>query len=172
MVEARMRRADFRHSRCRRGLRLHRAATRTGARSRVSAAVALRLPEPGIVVRAARPARSPDAAVYGQGRRTHSQAPGNHPWTRLRALHQLRADERCLPTPARRTGVPHAPPGGRAKECSARRVPLNSKCGAVCHFFVLARRRCAGRTVELRDHRPATIRGAQRSRSRRARQGY
>src|SRR2546427_5835453 len=43
MVEARMRRADFRHSRCRRGLRLHRAATRTGARSRVSAAVALRL---------------------------------------------------------------------------------------------------------------------------------
>ena len=93
------------------------------------------------------------------------QLAGNHPRPRLRALHQLRADERYLRPPARTDRVPHAQARRCAEIRAARGVPTYPQCRAVWNLVLLARRGRARRAAKLRDHRSPAVCGSQRSRS-------
>ena len=105
--------------------------------------------------------RTPQFTAQGGG--AHSQTAGDHARAGVRSFHQLCADERHLSAAAGRSGVSDAAAGRRAEERAARGVPADAECGAVCDVVVLAGRGRAGRAVELRDHRPAAVCGAERS---------
>ncbi len=93
VVETGNRGSHLRHPRGRRWLRLHPAASRPGSRARVHRAFAFRLRTAGDPVCAARPARSAHPAIHRPGLRPDPASARNHARPRLRALHQLRADE-------------------------------------------------------------------------------
>ena len=59
-----------------------------------------------------------------------------------------------------------------AEKRAAGRIPHHAECGAVRHRVLLAGCGRAGRAIELRDHRPAAVRGAQRSRGGGAHTGH
>ena len=90
------------------------------------------------------------------------------PRPRLRAVHQLPADAPGVRPGLARNRLPDAAAGHRAAQRAARRVPRHAELRPVRHLLVLAGRGRAGRSVELRYHRQAAVRGAQRSGGERA----
>jgi ATP-dependent DNA helicase DinG len=88
--------ADLGHTGRRRRFRIHTAAARPRSRARTDRRLALRLRKPGDPLRPARSARSAHAAIRRARLPAYSPLARDHARARLRALHQLRADERNL----------------------------------------------------------------------------
>ena len=86
---------------------------------------------------------------------------------RLLPLHQLHADARALRAPAlgARLSLPAA--RHRAAQGAAGGVPQHAQCRALRHLQLLAGSGRAGRSAELRHHRPPALCRAHRSRGRR-----
>src|SRR5208337_2587471 len=96
-------------------LRLHTAAPRTRSCSRSDRSLAFRLRKPGDFLRPARSARSAHAAICRRGGWSYSAAARDYSRTRVRPLHQLRADERHLRAASGPVAVPDAQAGRRSE---------------------------------------------------------
>ena len=150
---------------CGRGrLRFCRAATGVAECANADRRQSIRLPETGAALRAAAPAGSTQRGIYGSGVRGDPSPPANSVADGPSCC--SRAISRCGSGYDRisfEIDYPTLLQGTAPRSALLEEFRSTPNCSAVRDVIVLAGRRCAGRAVELRDHRQAAVCRSQRS---------